>query len=131
MKREMLTTDFLDRAVDIYDDVTGIVAHDGTEYTYAEFNDRVNQLAHVLAERGIAKGDRVALLAPNTHYFIETLYATNTLGAVFVPMNYRLTAGELEYILGDCDADVVISDYDYAENIEPIREDVPADHFIG
>ncbi|WP_336135814.1 long-chain-fatty-acid--CoA ligase [Natronomonas amylolytica] len=131
MKREMLTTDFLDRAVDIYDDVTGVVAHDGTEYTYAEVNDRVNQLAHALEERGISKGDKVALLAPNTHYFIETLYATNKLGAVFVPMNYRLTAGELDYILNDCAADVVISDYDFAEEIEPIREDVPAEHFIG
>ncbi|WP_178915956.1 class I adenylate-forming enzyme family protein [Natronomonas gomsonensis] len=131
MKREMLTLDFLDRAVDLYDDVTGVVAHDGTEYTYAELDDRVNRLANVLAERGIAKGDKVALLAPNTHYFIETLYATNKLGAVFVPMNYRLTSGELEYILRDCDADVVIADYDYAENVEQIRESVPAEHFIG
>ena len=131
MKREMLTTDFLDRAVDIYDDVTGVIAHDGTEYTYDELNDRVNELAHVLADRGIEKGDKVALLAPNTHYFIETLYATNKLGAVFVPMNYRLTADELEYILNDCDAEVVISDYDYAANVEPIRDSVPAEHFIG
>jgi fatty-acyl-CoA synthase len=131
MKREMRTTDFLDRAVDIYDDVTGVVAHDGSEYTYAEVNDRVNRLAHALEERGVEKGDRVALLAPNTHYFIETLYATNKLGGVFVPMNYRLTAGELEYILNDCAADVVIADYDFAEEVEPIREDVAADHFIG
>ncbi|MFO7926842.1 MAG: class I adenylate-forming enzyme family protein [Halobacteriota archaeon] len=131
MKREMLTTDFLDRAVDLYDDVTGIIAHDGTEYTYAEVNARVNRLANVLSERGIDQGDKVALLAPNTHYFIETLYATNKLGAVFVPMNYRLTPGELEYILNDCDADLVISDYDYAGNIEPIRDSVPAEHFVG
>ena len=131
MKREMLTLDFLDRAVDLYDDVTGVIAHDGTEYTYAELDERVNRLANALVDRGIEKGDKVALLAPNTHYFIETLYATNKLGAVFVPMNYRLTSGELEYILTDSDSDVVISDYDYAENVEPIRESVPADHFIG
>ncbi len=131
MKRELRTTDFLDRALDLYDDVTGVIAHDGTEYTYREVNDRVNRLAHVLTDRGIEQGDAVALLAPNTHYFIETLYATNKLGAVFVPINYRLTAGELEYILNDCAADVVISDYDYAPNIEPIRESVPAESFIG
>ena len=95
MRREMLTTDFLDRAVDLYGDVTGVVAHDGTEYTYAELGARVGRLANALAERGVEQGDRVALLAPNTHYFIETLYATNGLGAVFVPMNYRLTADEL------------------------------------
>ena len=44
MRREMRTTDFLDRAVDLYDDVTGVVAHDGTEYTYAEFGERVNRV---------------------------------------------------------------------------------------
>ncbi|PSQ13973.1 long-chain fatty acid--CoA ligase [Halobacteriales archaeon QS_8_69_73] len=131
MRREMLTTDFLDRAVDLYGDVTGVVAHDGTEYTYAELGARVGRLANALAERGVEQGDRVALLAPNTHYFIETLYATNGLGAVFVPMNYRLTADELGYILEDCAADVVVADYDFAGNVEPIREDVPAEQFIG
>ncbi|PSP77891.1 long-chain fatty acid--CoA ligase [Halobacteriales archaeon QS_4_69_225] len=131
MRREMLTTDFLDRAVDLYGDVTGVVAHDETEYTYAELGARVGRLANALAERGVEQGDRVALLAPNTHYFIETLYATNGLGAVFVPMNYRLTADELGYILKDCAADVVVADYDFAGNIEPIREDVPAEQFIG
>jgi fatty-acyl-CoA synthase len=131
MKVEMLTLDFLDRAVDLYDDVTGVIAHDGTEYSYAEVNDRVNKLAHALDARGIGKGDRVALLAPNTHYFIETLYATNKLGAVFVPLNYRLKSNEFEYILNDCDADLVISDYDYAERLEPIREEIPATTFVG
>ena len=104
MRRELRTTDFLDRAVDLYSDVTGVVAHDGTEYTYAELDARVNRFANALAARGVERGDRVALLAPNTHYFIETLFATNKLGAVFVPMNYRLTADELAYILKDCAA---------------------------
>ncbi|WP_254769500.1 long-chain-fatty-acid--CoA ligase [Salinilacihabitans rarus] len=131
MKREMLTTDFLDRAVDLYDDVTGVVAHDGTEYTYAEVNDRVNRLAHALAESGVEQGDRVALLAPNTHYFIETLYATNKLGAVFVPLNYRLATGEYEYILNDCEAGTLIADYDYAGKVEPIRDEIPAETFVG
>ncbi|WP_136718459.1 class I adenylate-forming enzyme family protein [Halorientalis salina] len=131
MHCQMTTLDYLDRAVDNYDDVTGIVAHDGTEYTYAEVNERVNQLAHALAERGIDQGDRVALLAPNTHYFIETLYATNKLGAVFVPLNYRLQPNEFKYILDDCAADTVIADYQFAENLNPIREGVPAETFIG
>jgi fatty-acyl-CoA synthase len=131
MKVEMLATDFLDRAVDLYDDVVGIVAHDGTEYTYAEVAERVNQLSHALSEMGVGKGDRVALLSPNTHYFIETMYATNQIGGVFVPMNYLLTPEDFEYILGDCEADVVIADYDYAENVESVRESVPAEYFIG
>jgi len=131
MKAEMTTLDFIDRAVDLYDDVIGMVAHDGTEYTYAEVNDRINQLAHALAERGVGQGDKVALLAPNTHYFIESLYATNKLGAVFVPMNYRLTPGDYEYILDDCDANTVIADYDFAHKIEEVRDDVPAETYVG
>ncbi|NUB91648.1 long-chain-fatty-acid--CoA ligase [Haloterrigena sp. SYSU A121-1] len=131
MRQEMLTTDFLERAVDSYGDVTGVVAHDGTEYTYAEVNDRVNRLAHALEERGVERGDRVALLAPNTHYFIETLYATNKLGAVFVPLNYRLAAGEYQYILEDCAAGTVVADDDYAEKIEAVRDTIPAETFVG
>ncbi len=127
----MRTLDFLDRALDLYDDVVGVVAHDGTEYTYAEFGERVNRLSNALADLGVEQGDRVALLAPNTHYFLESLYATNQLGAVFVPMNYRLVPEEFEYILNDCAADTVIADYDYAENIESVRESVPAEHFVG
>jgi fatty-acyl-CoA synthase len=131
MRQEMLTTDFIDRAVNLYDDVTGIIAHDGTEYTYAEVNDRVNQLAHALSDRGVGHGDRVALLAPNTHYFIETLYATNKLGAVFVPLNYRLKPNEIEYILNDCAASTVIADYDFARKVQPVRDDIPAETFVG
>jgi len=131
MKDQMTTLDFIDRAVDLYADVTGVVAHDGTEYTYAEFNDRVNRLAHALAERGVGKGDRVALLSPNTHYFIETLYATNKLGAVFVPMNYRVTPDTYEYILNDCAAETVVADYDYADKVEAVRDSVPAETFVG
>jgi fatty-acyl-CoA synthase len=131
MKVEMTTLDFIDRAVDLYDDVTGIVAHDGTEYTYAEVNGRVNRLAHALAERGVRQGDRVAILSPNTHYFIETLYATNKLGAVFVPLNYRLTPGEYEYILNDCAAGTIVADYDYAQKVEAVRDEIPAETFVG
>jgi fatty-acyl-CoA synthase len=131
MKVEMLTTDFLDRAVDLYEDIVGVIAHDGTEYTYGEFAERVNQVSHALREMGIEQGDRVALLSPNTHYFLETLYGANQIGATFVPMNYLLVPDDFEYILNDCAADVVIADYDYAENVEAVRDSVPAESFVG
>jgi fatty-acyl-CoA synthase len=131
MNVPLLTTDYLDRAVDLYGDVVGVIADDGTEYTYSEFADRVNQLSNALAEMGVGQGDRVALVAGNTHYFLETEFATNQLGAVFVPINYRLIADDYEYILNDCDAAVVIADHEYANKVEPIRDDVPADEFVG
>ncbi|MFC6963469.1 long-chain-fatty-acid--CoA ligase [Halocatena marina] len=127
----MLSLDFFDRAVDLYDDVVGVIAHDGTEYTYGEFAARVNQLSHALSELGVERGDRVALLAPNTHYFIETLYATNQVGGTFVPMNYRLVPDDFEYILNDCAADVVVADYEFAEKIEAVRDAIPAEHYVG
>ena len=131
MNVEMLTTDFLDRAVDCYDDAIGVIAHDGTEYTYAEFGERVNRVSNALLDQGIGAGDRVALLSPNTHYFLETLYGANQIGAAFVPLNYLLAPADFEYILGDCEAEVVIADYEYAAGVEAIREDVSAETFVG
>ena len=131
MKKEMTTLDFLDRAVDCYDDVVGVIADDGTEYTYEEFGERVHRFANVLADLGVEQDDRVAMLASNTHYFLEALYATNHLGAVYVPMNYRLVPANYEYILNDCEASVVIADYDFAEKVEAVRDSVPAEFFIG
>jgi len=131
MRTEMLTTDFLDRAVELYGDSLGVVADDGTEYTYVEFGDRVNQLSHALVELGVEQGDRVAVLSPNTHWFLETLYATTQLGAVQVPLNYRLTPEDYRYILEDCGISVVLADYEYAGKVEQIRSTLSTDHYVG
>ena len=131
MFRPMLTTDYLDRAVDLYGDDVGVVADDGTEYTYAEFGERVDRLSNALVERGVGKGDRVALLSPNSHYFMETLYATMQLGALFVPLNFRLQAGEYVYLLNDCDPDVLVADYAHAPKIDGIRDEVDVGHYVG
>jgi fatty-acyl-CoA synthase len=131
MKLPLLTTDFLDRAVDLYDDVVGVVADDGTEYTYAEFGDRVNQLSNALLDVGVEQGDRVALISGNTHYFLETQFAVQQIGAVYVPINYRLIPRDYEYILTDSEAVVTIADYEFAHKIEEIRNDVPCETFVG
>ena len=131
MHRPMTTLDFLDRGVDVYGDAVGVVAHDGTEYTYAEFGERVDRAAAVLSDLGVSTGDRVALLAPNTHWFLETLYAINVLGAVSVPLNYRLIPADYEYILGDCGAEVVVADFEYAHKVESVRDRIPATEFLA
>jgi fatty-acyl-CoA synthase len=84
------------------------VVHDGREWTFAEVADRATGMAHVLAARGVSKGDRVAHLGPNHPAFLETLFATGLLGAVFVPLNTRLAAPELDYILRDSGAAVLV-----------------------
>ena len=73
-----------------------IVAFEGCRQTYQETIMRVQRLAAALATLGIAKGDRVAVLDTNSSRAVEAYFATSLLGAIFVPLNYRATAEELE-----------------------------------
>jgi fatty-acyl-CoA synthase len=76
--------------------------------TYAELHRRVTRLAARLRAAGVVHGDRVAYLGPNHPAFVETMFATHLLGAVFVPLNFRLTAPEIGYVLDHCGAAVLI-----------------------
>lgn len=74
------------------------------QITYTEFDRRTDRLAHALRASGVRQGDRVAALMINSAAFLETLFATGKLGAVFVPVNFRLAAPEVTYLLGDSGA---------------------------
>ncbi|WP_139136053.1 AMP-binding protein, partial [Haladaptatus sp. W1] len=130
MHRELLATEFLDRARIYYGEMDAVVTTTGERYTYGELGDRVDRLSAALQARGIEKGDRVAVIDPNTHYHLETAYATIQLGAIHTPLNYRLTPSELDYIVNDSGAKAVIADYEYTEKIEAIRDDIPTEVFI-
>jgi fatty-acyl-CoA synthase len=67
--------------------------------TYAQLRDRIARLASGLMSRGVGPGDRVAYLGPNHPAFVETMFATHLLGAVFVPLNARLAGPEVDYML--------------------------------
>ncbi|MDH6213071.1 o-succinylbenzoate--CoA ligase [Streptomyces pseudovenezuelae] len=82
--------------------------HGATTLTYAELYDRTTRLAHALRARGIRRGDRVAYLGPNHPTYLETLFAAGTLGAVFVPLNTRLTGPEIAYQLADSGAKALV-----------------------
>ena len=73
----------------------------GTSTSYRELADRVDRLAAALQDRGVRFGDRVAYLGNNHPSFVESLFAVTTLGAIFVPLNTRLSIPELEYMLED------------------------------
>ena len=130
MHKPLLTTDFLDRAREYYGEKEAIVATTGERFTYDEFGERADGFSAALAARGIEKGDRVAVLDPNTHYQLEAAYGTMQLGAVHTPLNYRLVPDDFEYILSDAEVDAIYADYEYADKIEPIRDDVPTDIFV-
>jgi fatty-acyl-CoA synthase len=86
-------------------------------------HERATRLAHALAGLGVARGDRVAYLGPNHPTFLEALFATGQLGAVFVPLNWRLAAPELAYILSDSGADVLLVAPSLASTVDalPVR----------
>ncbi|WP_255193594.1 long-chain-fatty-acid--CoA ligase [Natronobeatus ordinarius] len=130
MTQPLLVTEFLDRARRSYGEQEAIVATTGERFTYREFGDRVDRLAAALQERGVEKGDRVAVLDPNTHYHLEAAHANVGIGAVHTPLNYRLLPSDFEYILNDARVTAVIADYEYAEKIEAVRDEVPTEVFI-
>ena len=101
--------------------------------TYAQFFDRCDRWSHVLQQRlGVGHGDRVAYIAPNTHAQLESFYAVPQLGAVLVPINYRLTADDFAYIINHSGAKVVCAHSDYLEAVDGIRDQLPnVEHFVA
>jgi fatty-acyl-CoA synthase len=84
------------------------IAFGDTEYRYAELAERVARLAGGLRGLGVRPGDRVAYLGPNHPAYLETLFAVGAVGAVFVPINFRLSAPEVRYVLADSGAGLLI-----------------------
>ena len=90
----------LKKALDLYPDRVGIV--DGNRsFTYAETGNRVKGLARFFQARGIQPADRISILEVNSHAFLEAYYAAAGIGAILNPLNYRLAAREIAYILND------------------------------
>jgi fatty-acyl-CoA synthase len=86
----------------------------GEEISYAAFDHRVRRVAGWLSSRGIGAGDVVAVLMKNSAAFLELVFAASHIGAVFLPINYRLSADEVGYILGNSGARLLIADEEFA-----------------
>ncbi len=99
---------------------------EGTTTSHREFADRVRRAAAALAGQGVARGDRVAWVSGNHPSALETLYACGQLGAIWVPVNGRLTAPEAEYVLGHSGAEVVVHGRDHGEIADALRSRLPA-----
>jgi fatty-acyl-CoA synthase len=93
--------------------------------TYREFFERADRWSAALQRFGIGPGDRVAIIAPNTHSHLETCYAVPQIGAVLVPINYRLIADDFAYLIAHSGARVVCAHPDYLEAVDSIRERIP------
>ena len=97
----------LRRAADRYPQREALVFED-KRFTYAQWNERVNRLAFALYDLGICPGDRVAFYLTNSEGSVTTHFACQKLGAVSVPINFRLGRSELEQIVRDSGARVLI-----------------------
>lgn len=131
METPLSPLDFARRARRLYGDRIAVV--DGPlRLTYREFFERCDRWSAALQALGVKRGDRVATIAPNTHKHLEAYYAVPQIGAVIVPINFRLTAEDFAYILKHSGARVVCVHADYLDAVDSIRAKVPGvEHFIA
>ena len=90
-------------------------------FTFLELNRRINQLCHLLLESGVKKEDRVAVLLHNCHQYIEIFLGLSKMGAILVPLNWRLAGPELEFILKDSGSRMLIFEPEFEEVVSSIR----------
>ena len=103
----------------------------GVRYTYAQLNERANRAANLLRNKyDIQKGDRVSILAHNSIAYVDLLFGLGKIGAIFAPLNWRLTSHELNYILHDCQPKVLIVGPEFTPVLNEMRDAVPVKHVI-
>jgi fatty-acyl-CoA synthase len=123
--------DFLKRALVVHADKEAIVSGP-LRLTYKQFGERVNRWANLMRALGVEKGDRVALLMPNSHRLLEAFFGASLLGVVLMPLNFRLTSDDFDYILNHGGAKVLLIEEELAPLIEPIRGQLASlEHFLA
>jgi len=122
-RTELTPVSFLRRSAYMFPDKTAVIYGD-RHYTYQEFEERVNRLASRLRAAGFDKGDRIAFLCPNTPPMLEGTFAIPAAGLVMVAINTRLSADEVEYIVGHSKSKMVFVDAELEELLEGVDEGV-------
>ncbi len=131
MKTALTPMEFARRARTLYGSRDAVV--DGTgRWTYEEFFDRCDRWSGALQAFGVQPGDRVAYIAPNTHQHLEGYYAVPQIGAVIVPLNYRLLPADWVYMIEHSGCRVVCAHEDFLEQIDSVRDQMPSvERFIA
>ena len=99
--------------------------------TWSESNARANQLGYAMQRLGVGHGDRVGLLALNEPEYLDMYFGLGKIGAILVPINYRLAGPEMEYILNDAGVKVLVFGPQYVEVVDSFRNNIPAEHFVA
>lgn len=106
--------------------------HTGRRFTYADFDIRVGRLAGALrAATGVSKGDRIAVLAHSSTDLFELQFSCARLGAIFTPLNWRLTLAELTYIVGDAEPLALFDDPGFAETARDLDASCGIRHLLS
>jgi acyl-CoA synthetase (AMP-forming)/AMP-acid ligase II len=98
--------------------------HEGVQTSWSALLEGTRRTAGALRELGVARGDVVAVLLHNSDRFLEVMHAISHLGAVFMPLNWRLAGPELQYIVQDATARVLISEAEFAPTLDALRGDL-------
>ena len=107
------------------------ISYLGRTFTWAQFDDRVRRLAGALAQRGIGRGDVVAFLDKNHPGCVETTLAAASLGAATAIINFRLAGNEMDYVLNDSGAKLMIVGAELSASVDKIRDRIPGvEHII-
>jgi long-chain acyl-CoA synthetase len=102
-----------------------------TRLTFRELDHRVNRLSSALAGLGLTRNDRISILSYNCHRFLELYYGVAQLGAVVVPINFRLQPPEIKYIVSHSGSKAIAVDPALVSLIEPVRNELESiEHFI-
>src|SRR5687767_1629726 len=124
MELPLTPLEFMRRTRKLYADREAVVDGD-LRLTYEQFFERCDRWSNALRSLGVKQGDRVAYIAPNTHAMLESFYAVPQIGAVLVPLNYRLIADDFKYLINHSGARVVCVHSDYLDAVESIRPQLP------
>lgn len=121
---------FLAKRAQLEPDKIGLI-FEGREITYHDWNERANRVAHGFVELGVKPGERVGLLMMNSPEFLECFFGLAKIGAIIVPINWRLAPPEIAFIAKDAGISSLIYGPEYTEAVSSIREDLPAETFVA
>ena len=104
---------------------------EGRSWTYRELNEQVDRCATSLLDLGVCHGDRVAALTINVPEFLEVLFACGKLGAVFVPLNFRLAGPELSFIVNDAGVHTIVVGGEFTALVDSVRSELCVRHYLA
>ncbi len=106
--------------------------HTGKRHSFADLNDRANRAANFLREKyDLQKGDRVSILAQNCLPYIDLLFGLGKIGVILAPLNWRLTAHELTYIVNDLEPKVLLCGPEFTSVLAEMHAEIDVPHYIA